>query len=59
MKEIFEQYGSVIIAAIAIGALAVIIGVLLASDGVVAKAFADLVTGFFNKANTAIGTPSV
>ena len=37
MKEIFEQYGSVIIAAVAISALVAIIVMLLATDGVVPK----------------------
>ena len=39
MKEIFEQYGSVIIAAVAISALVAIIVMLLATDGVVANSF--------------------
>ena len=44
MKEIFEQYGSVIIAAVAI------IVMLLATDGVVANSFKNLIDSFFNRA---------
>lgn len=54
MKEIFEQYGSVIIAAVAITALVAIIVLLLATDGVVANAFDGLIDSFFNRANGAI-----
>ncbi len=50
MKEIFEQYGSVIIAAVAISALVAIIVILLATDGVVASAFKNLINNFFNRA---------
>lgn len=50
MKEIFEQYGSVIIAAVAISALVAIIVLLLATDGVVADAFKNLIDSFFNRA---------
>ncbi len=51
MKEIFEQYGSVIIAAIAISALIAIIVFLLSSDGVIASAFEDLIQNFLQRAN--------
>ena len=51
MKEIFEQYGSVIIAAVAITALVAIIALLLATDGVVANNFKGLLESFFNRAN--------
>ena len=50
MKEIFEQYGSVIIAAVAISALVAIIVMLLATDGVVANSFKNLIDSFFNRA---------
>lgn len=49
MKEIFEQYGSVIIAAVAISALVAIIVVLLSTDGVVATSFKNLVDEFFKE----------
>ncbi len=56
MKEIFEQYGSVIIAAVAISALVAIIALLLATDGVIADSFKNLIDGFFDKAaNTITG----
>ena len=54
MKEIFEQYGSVIIAAIAISALVAIIVMLLATNGVVATSFNNLIQSFFTKASNAI-----
>ncbi len=56
MKEIFEQYGSVIIAAVAISALVAIIVVLLSTNGVVAESFKNLINSFFNRAaGTIIG----
>ncbi|CUX62258.1 hypothetical protein BN3590_02708 [Clostridium sp. C105KSO15] len=54
MKEIFEQYGSVIIAAVAISALVAIIVLLLATDGVVANSFKNLIDSFFNRASGTI-----
>ena len=54
MKEIFEQYGSVIIAAVAISALVAIIVMLLATDGVVANSFKNLIDSFFNRAASTI-----
>lgn len=54
MKEIFEQYGSVIIAAVAISALVAIIVMLMATDGVVANAFSNLIDSFFNRAASTI-----
>lgn len=54
MKEIFEQYGSVIIAAVAISALVAIIVVLLSTDGVVASSFKNLVDEFFKRAASTI-----
>ncbi len=58
MKEIFEQYGSVIIAVVAISALVAIIMMLLGTDGVVAEAFTNLINNFFNQANGTITTSS-
>ena len=55
MKEIFEQYGSVIITVGAILLLIVIIAFLLTTDGVVATAFQDLLKYFFNSATGKIG----
>ena len=54
MKEIFEQYGSVIIAAVAISALVAIIVMLLATDGVVANSFKNVSDSFFNRAASTI-----
>lgn len=54
MKEIFEQYGSVIIAAVAISALVAIIVMLLATNGVVATSFNNLIQNFFTRAASTI-----
>ncbi|MFI3173303.1 MAG: hypothetical protein R3Y24_15595 [Eubacteriales bacterium] len=59
MKEIFEQYGSVIIAVVAISALVAIIMMLLGTDGVVAEAFTNLINNFFNQANGTITASNV
>lgn len=50
MKEIFEQYGSVIIAAVAISALVAIIVVILSTNGVVATSFKNLIDEFYRRA---------
>ncbi|MEY8391759.1 hypothetical protein AALA98_10350 [Lachnospiraceae bacterium 45-W7] len=49
MKVIFEEYSGIIITAVAIVALLAIIGLLLASNGPVHKAFADLIQGLFKE----------
>ncbi len=61
MKEIFEQYGGVIIAVIAVAAIALIVALLLTSGnadgsggGLVQSKFADLISGFFDKASSGI-----
>lgn len=43
MKVIFEEYSGIIITAVAIVALLAIIGILLASNGPIHEAFADLI----------------
>lgn len=49
MKEIFEQYGGAIVTVVAILALVAIASALLTSDsdGVVYKAFSDLISNFY------------
>ncbi|MBO5372427.1 MAG: hypothetical protein J6A75_06885 [Lachnospiraceae bacterium] len=57
MEEIFKQYGSTIITVLAIIA---VIGIMMLVIGnndtsIVYKAFSELITGFYEKANTAAG----
>lgn len=49
MKVIFEEYSGIIITAVAIVALIVIIGLMLAADGPVHAAFSNLITQLFSK----------
>lgn len=53
MKVIFEEYSGIIITAVAIIALIAVVGVLLAVDGPVQKAFMDVINGLFSKSNVA------
>ena len=57
MKEIFEQYGGVIVTVIAIVALAALITAIMGggSSGPVYEAFANLIDGFSK--NAGITTP--
>lgn len=48
MKEIIEQYGGTILTFVVIIALIAIVGVLLTTDGPVAKAFTELIDSFTN-----------
>lgn len=49
MKVIFEEYSGIIITAVAIIALIAIIGLLLATNGPVHKAFVDMIDTLFSK----------
>lgn len=49
MKVIFEEYSGIIITAVAIIALILIVGLLLATNGPVHTAFVDLVDGLFSQ----------
>lgn len=51
MKVIFEEYSGIIITAVAIIALVVIVGVLLATNGPIHNAFVNLIDGLFSKTN--------
>ncbi len=51
MKVIFEEYSGIIITAVAIVALIAIATFLLQSDGVVSKAFTDMINGLLAKTN--------
>ena len=57
MDEIFKQYGSTIIAVLAviaiIGIMVLVIGI--DTNSIVYKAFADLISNFYTKANGAAG----
>lgn len=61
MDEIFKQYGSTIITVLAIIAVIGIIVLVIGNDNtsVVYKAFADLISSFYQNANAAAGiTPA-
>lgn len=51
MKVIFEEYSGIIVTAVAIIALVVIVGLLLATDGPVHTAFVNLINGLFSQTN--------
>ena len=51
MKQVFEHYGSAILAAGVIVALGTILVTALKSDGYVATEFFEAITGFFEKMN--------
>lgn len=57
MDEIFKQYGSTIITVLAIIAVIGIITLVIGNDSnsVVYKAFSELITNFYTKANAAAG----
>lgn len=57
MKVIFEEYSGIIITAVAIIALVVIVGVLLATNGPIHNAFINLINGLFSKTNITPPTP--
>ncbi len=50
MKVIFEEYSGIIITAVAIIALIAVVGLLLATNGPVHKAFVDLIDTLFKQA---------
>ena len=55
MKEVFQEYGGVIITIIAILTLIVVIRAIIGTDenGIIGDAFNNLVTDFLNKAQGA------
>lgn len=57
MKVIFEEYSGIIITAVAIVALILIVGVLLATDGPVHTSFVNLINGLFSKTNVSPTLP--
>lgn len=56
MQKIFEEYGGVIIVAIAIVALIAVVTLLVGGEGGgwIGDAFEGLITNFMNKTNTAL-----
>ena len=50
MKEIFQEYGGILITVVAILAIIVVITAVIGTDAnsVMGKAFKDLITSFFN-----------
>ena len=50
MKEVFEQYGGVIITMVAINSMLAIIYTLLQPDGVVYQAFTQVLEDFYRNA---------
>lgn len=57
MKEIFQEYGGILITITAIIAVISVITALIGTDGngVVGQAFSSLITTFFESATTAAG----
>ena len=56
MKEIFQEYGGILITVVAILAIIVVITAVIGTDAnsVMGKAFKDLITSFFKQAQTHI-----
>jgi hypothetical protein len=51
MKEIFQEYGGILITVVAIVALILVIRGIVASNGAVGNAFNDLITGFVEQSD--------
>ena len=54
MKEIFEQYGGVIVTVIAIMALIMVINFLMQDNGAISTAFQTIITDFLGAATDVI-----
>ncbi len=58
MKEVFQEYGGVIVTIIAIIALIGVISAIIGTgeNGIIGSAFTDLIENFFNQAGLSFGT---
>ena len=56
MKEIFQEYGGIIITVVAILSIILVVTAVIGSDSnsVIGKAFGDLISGFLSQANSSI-----
>ena len=56
MKEIFQEYGGILITVVAILSIILVVTAVIGSDakGIVGKTFSDLITSFFKQAQTHI-----
>lgn len=58
MKEVFQEYGGVIVTIIAIVSLIAVISAVIGTgeEGIIGSAFTDLMESFFNQAGMSLGT---
>ena len=56
MKEIFQEYGGILISVVAILSIILVVTAVIGSDatGIVGKTFSDLITNFSNHANMSV-----
>lgn len=56
MKEIFQEYGGILITVVAILSIILVVTSVIGSDSnsVIGKAFSDLINGFLTQANSSI-----
>ncbi len=57
MKEIFQEYGGILITVVAILSVILVVTAVIGTDGdsVIGKAFANLIASFVDQANSSIG----
>ena len=56
MKEIFQEYGGILITVVAILSIILVVTAVIGSDatGIVGKTFSDLITNYSNHANMSV-----
>ncbi|WP_455721907.1 hypothetical protein [Agathobacter sp.] len=56
MKEIFQEYGGILITVVAILSIILVVTAVIGSDSnsVIGRAFGDLISGFLAQANSSI-----